>query len=79
MITVETLARLTNMTTTELTQAFEQAGYKDESFLTARFVGITNAWQFCYSVQYEDEDEGLIANKVFVTYNPAHNTITAEY
>ena len=79
MITVETLARLTNMTTDDLTQAFERAGYQDESFITARFIGITNAWQFCYSVQYTDEDEGLITNKVFLTYNPVHDTVTAEY
>ena len=79
MITAERLAELTNFTAEALTRALADSGYMDETFLTARFLGITNGGQFCYQVQFEDEDQGLMFSKVFLTYNPTHGTVIAEY
>jgi len=79
MITAETLATLTNFTASALTRAIRDSGYTEDTFLTARFLGLTNGNQFCYQVQYEDEDEGLTITKVFLTYNPTHGTVIAEY
>jgi hypothetical protein len=83
MITAEKLAYLTSYTADELTRAIQDSGYPEDSFLTAKFLGITNGGQFCYSVQYmptvEDDEEGLQTCKVFLSYNATHGTVTADY
>jgi hypothetical protein len=77
MITAETLATLTNFSAAALTRAIRDSGYIEDSFLTARFLGITNGGQFCYQVQYEDD--GLQLSKVFLSYDPTHGTVIADY
>jgi hypothetical protein len=78
MITAQELAHITALTTGELTTMIRESGHKDAQFLTSRFLGMTNGGQFCYQVHYEDENEGLKLNKVFVTKHP-YGSLEADY
>jgi hypothetical protein len=78
MITAEKLATLTQFSAAALTRAVQQQGYKGDSFNSARFVGITNAGQFCYTVTY-DLDGDTEHTKVFLTYDSGAGTVTADY
>jgi len=79
MILAEQLNTLTSFTAPALTRAIHLAGYKGDSFTTAKFLGMTNSGQFCYKVEYEDEDFGLLEAKVFLNYNPTTGTVAADY
>jgi hypothetical protein len=78
MITAEKLATLTQFTAAALTRAIQVSGYKGDSFEGARFLGITNGGQFCYAVTYKQDGE-LEEGKVFLTYDQAAGTVTADY
>jgi hypothetical protein len=78
MITAEKLATLTQFSAAALTRAINLAGYKRDSFKAARFVGITNAGQFCYTVSY-DQDGNTEETKVFLSYDAAAGSVTADY
>jgi hypothetical protein len=79
MITEETLDTLTQFSAAALTRAINDAGYHEDSFLSARFVGITNGGQFCYQTHYKDIDGELALGKVFLTYDQAAGTVKADY
>jgi hypothetical protein len=81
MILADTLAYLTTFTPKTLAKVLDTSGYKMCSFKTVKFLGMTNGGQFCYSVTYFDEagtgqDE---VGKVFVSYDHANNSITADF
>ena len=81
MITAETLKILTTMSPTALTKVLDTSGYSMCSFKTAKFLGITNGGQFCYSVTYYDEagtgeDE---VGKVFVSYDAKDHAMSADF
>jgi len=78
MITAETLQTLTTFTAAALTRAVQYAGYTGNSFTSAQFLGITNGGQFCYSVTRRVEG-GTDSTKVFLTYDQARGTVSAEY
>jgi hypothetical protein len=78
MITAETLATLLSFTPNALTRAAEDAGYSGPPFTSCRFLGITNGGQFCYSVVYHVKG-GTDSTKIFLTYNHAKGTVTADY
>ncbi len=79
MITAEKLATLTQFSAAALTRAINDAGYKEDRFLSARFLGITNGGQFCYQTQYKDIDGELALGKVFLTYDPAAGKVSVGY
>jgi hypothetical protein len=80
MITADTLKTLTSFTAAALTRAVQQAGYTQDTFESAKFLGITNGGQFCYSVTYEDiHEETIVQTKVFLTYDAANGTVSADY
>ena len=80
MITADTLKTLTSFTTHGLAMALHHSGYTGASFKSARFVGITNGGQFCYSVTYYDDNGlGEQEGKVFLSYDPAAGKVTADY
>lgn len=81
MITAEKLQFLTTMDSQELSQTLAVSGHRDARFKAARFVGLTNGGQFCYRVTYFDElNSGQDAQcKVFVSYDPASEQVTADY
>lgn len=78
MILADTLKTLTSFTAPALTRAIRIAGYKKDSFQTAKFVGMTNGGQFCYSVTYVEDGEEY-TTKVFLTYDSVVGGITADY
>jgi len=80
MITADTLKTLTSFTAPALTRAIRDAGYKEDTFTSARFVGITNGGQFCYRITYWDNIEGSEQDsKVFLNYDPTANQVIADY
>jgi hypothetical protein len=81
MITADTLKTLTTFTTHGLAMALKHSGYTGAVFKTAKFLGITNGGQFCYGVTYHD-DAGtgeIEEGKVFLTYDPVADRVSAEY
>lgn len=80
MITADTLKTLTSFTAPALTRAIQQAGYKTDKFNTAKFLGMTNGGQFCYSVTYTDMIEGdECTTKVYVSYDPTEGRVSVDY
>ena len=81
MITAEALQTLTTFTRGALARALADSGYTGASFESAKFLGITNGGQFCYSVTYFDEaGTGQVeTGKVFLSYDPAQGRVTADY
>ena len=71
MITADKLALLTNMPSAMLEQALPVKGRP--SLQSARFLGITNGHEFCYSVVDTDGGEG----KVFLKYDPTVDRVSA--
>ena len=78
MVTADKLKLLTNFPAFMLTTLIQQAGYKKDKFNTAKFLGITNGGQYCYSVTYIEDNEEY-NTKVFLTYDPVADMITADY
>ena len=78
MITADKLTLLTNLPAVMLTTAIQSAGYKGDKFQTAKFLGMTNAGQFCYSVTYIEDNEQH-TTKVFVSYDPTVDRVSVDY
>ena len=72
MITAGKLALLINMPAVMLEQALPPKGRP--KLQTARFLGITNGHEFCYSVTLSDGGEG----KVFLSYDPTVDRVSAK-
>ena len=71
MITADKLTLLTNMPSFMLEEALPVKGRP--KLKSARFLGITNGGQFCYSVVDTDGGEG----KLFLTYIHAEDQVIA--
>jgi hypothetical protein len=78
MILADTVTTLTTMTPKSLAKTLDTSGYKDCKFDTAKFLGLTNGKQFCYSVTFV-EDGQVQTSKVFVRYDSATGFITADF
>ena len=78
MITADTLKVLTTFTAPALTRAAMDAGYKGPTFTGAKFLGITNGGQFCYTVVFQVKG-GTDSTKVFLTYDHANDRVIADY
>lgn len=70
MITAEKLTLLTSMPTHMLETALPVKGRPQ--LQTARFLGITNGGEFCYSIV----DTAGAQGKVFLQYDPAVDQVT---
>ena len=80
MITADKLNTLTQLGPKGLAVVLDNSGYSMCAFKTAEFLGITNGGQFCYKVTYYDDNgEGEAVGKVFVTYDHAADSITADF
>lgn len=77
MITADTLSTLTSYSPLWLTKAAQNAGYKGPVFTSCKFLGITNAGQFCYMAVYPVKG-GTDSTKVFLTYNHNYDMVTAD-
>jgi len=78
VILADTLKTLTTFTAPALTRAIQQAGYKTDKFNSAKFLGMTNGGQFCYLCTYKDDGFDDTC-KIFVSYNPTEDRVSAEY
>lgn len=80
MITAAKLKRLSTYDDAGLALTLEASGYKDILFKSAKFIGLTNGNQFCYSVTFDDPHTGGVGKgKVYLTYHAAEDKITADY
>ncbi len=78
MITAAKLRELISYSPSALTRIVQASGYKKDTVNQAQFLGMTNGGDFCYSVDYDDF--GTVATtKLFVKYNPATGSVTADY
>lgn len=77
MITADNLKRLSTLDHVTLTGLVlgEYARRKDK-YTGARFLGLTNGGEFCYTVTYKVED-GTDSAKVFVRLDPASGRVSA--
>jgi hypothetical protein len=80
MITADTLKRMTGFDAGGLTALIHAQGYKQDKFKDSRFLGITNAGEYCYEVLYFDDNLGEDAyTKVFVKHDQFEQTTVADY
>ena len=80
MILADTLKMLTSQTPTGLALILKHSGYTGCSFKSAKFLGMTNGGEFCYQVTYyDDAGTGEEVGKVFVKYNTADHSMTADF
>ena len=69
MITPDKIEQYGKLTTEQLVTMIRQH-YPQDSFLSSKFLGITNGQEFCYSVTYTGLDyEQPVQTKVFVDVN----------
>ena len=78
MITADTLKILTTFTAPALDRAVRDAGYQGPAFTSCRFLGITNAGQFCYMAVFQVKG-GTDSTKVFLDYNHTMDRVFADY
>lgn len=80
MITAEKITRCSNLNSTQLEKLLRK-NYPGDMVLTSKFTGITNAGEFCYTIQYKDEDSktGLGLGKVFVNLDSTGDELVADY
>lgn len=77
MITADTLKRLTTLDSEVLTGLVLGATSKrKDKFTGARFLGLTNGGEFCYTVTFKVEG-GTDSTKVFVKHDPATGKVSA--
>jgi len=78
MITADKIRKLANLDIHSLEEAL-QRNYPKDRIDAAKFVGITNEGQFCYKVQYRDEQlNETCTTKVFVDFDSDGQPV-AEY
>jgi hypothetical protein len=66
MITADRIRKLSYLDTQQVEQAVRK-NYPKDSFVSTKFLGITNGGQFCYKVKYFDKEMGIEqTTKVFV-------------
>ena len=78
MITADKIALLINIPTAMLTTGIQSAGYKKDKFTKSKFLGMSNAGLFVYSVTYIENNEEC-NTKVFVNYDPTADKVTFDY
>ena len=78
MITADKLRLLTNMPPVMLTMGIQSAGYKKDKFETSQFLGMTNSNEFCYKVEFLEDNE-FHETKVFVKYDPIADKVSVDY
>ena len=79
MILADELSKFVTLDRYELSNILANSGYKDCSFNSVKFLGLTNSGNFCYSVKYfDDHNESEQTGKVFVSKNTTGD-IVAEF
>jgi hypothetical protein len=78
MITADTLKVLSSYSPQYLTKAAQLSGYRGPVFSSCKFLGITNAGQFCYTGVFPVEG-GTDSTKVFLRYDHDEDRVIADY
>lgn len=80
MITADHLKNLSSYRARDLNRVLWVSGYTKVTVKTAKFVGLTNGGQFCYSVTVADDPElgRLPQGKVFLSYDAETDSVTAD-
>jgi len=55
LLTADTLKTLMEFGPQGLTVLIRRAGYKEDSFVKSKFLGMTNGGQFCYQCTYKGD------------------------
>ena len=76
MITAQALATLTQFSAPALTRAINLAGYKEDKFTGAKFLGMTNGCEFCYHIVHAVKG-GTDSAKMFLRYDPTADRVIA--
>ena len=80
MVLAEDIEILSTFTAADLTEGIRITGYRGDKFTSAKFLGITNGGQFCYSVKYFDREMGIEqTTKVFVDVDPETGATRVDY
>lgn len=79
MITADTLKTLTTFTAPDLTREARRCGYKGPEFTGAKFLGISNGGQFCYTVLFDVDTLGCDHSKVWLDYNHTMDRLYVDY
>jgi hypothetical protein len=75
LLTAEKLKMLTTFPHSALQDTL---GVKEVVFTAAKFLGITNGGEFCFSVVYRAPSfEGTDSTKVFLKYDPTEDRVSA--
>ena len=79
MITAEHLKNLSSYRARDLNRMLSISGYRAK-VKTAKFLGLTNGGQFCYTVTVADDPDlgRLPQGKVFLSYDAETDSITAD-
>ena len=76
MILAEELTKLVTLDRYELSNILDLSGYKNMSFNSVKFLGLTNSGTFCYSVKYFDDHlDSEQTSKVYVNKNTTGNLV----
>ena len=76
MIRADELTKFVTLDRYELSNILADSGYKDCSFNSVKFLGLTNSGNFCYSVKFfDDHSKGEQTGKVFVSKNATGNVV----
>jgi len=79
-LTPETLKQITTLGPYALSKLLAIGGYDENSFISAKFLGMNNANEFCYGVEFHDSIEGNIQKgKVYVRYDHVAKRFSADY
>ncbi len=76
MITANKITRAAYLNTQQLEQLIQES-YRDDTFVSSHFLGITNGGEFAYQVTYI-HDGAEAQTKVFVSFDQ-HNQLQADY
>ena len=78
MVLAEDIEILSTFTAADLTEGIRITGYKGDRFTSAKFLGISNGGQFCYSVTFREDGEEQ-RTKVFVDVCPETGATRVDY
>ena len=78
MITAAELKRLTTYDDAGLALTLEANGHKNVLFESAKFVGVSNGWEFAYAVTFL-RDKQVVKAKVFLRFDPITKRVSANF
>lgn len=80
MISAANIQYFTTLTPKHLNAIALNSGYKKTNIRSARFLGLTNGGQFCYTTTfYDDVQDEELTGKVFVSYDPASDRASLDF